>query len=73
MEMAPRVTQGLISKFGAKEQVMLLDESIMAVHSLERSLMQLKRLSTIVGEILERQCRYHAPATSHRMTEVEPF
>lgn len=54
MEIALRVTKGLVAVFAAKEQVPLLDELIMAaLLSLDQSWMQLWRPSPIVGKLLE--------------------
>lgn len=58
----------------ARERVLLLDEPVMAaLLSLHRSLIQSSRLSHIVGEVLERQCRYHTLLASHHMKEIGNF
>lgn len=59
MEMAFRVTEGLVGEFAAREQVPLLDELIMAALLFrDRSLMQSLRPTPIVSEVLQRQCFY---------------
>lgn len=74
MEMAFRVTEGLVADFAAREQVSLLDERIMAaILSLDRSSMQTSRLFSIVGEVLEQQSQNFALLASHSMTETDQF
>lgn len=61
IEMALRVTEGLVVQFAVMEQVPLLDKPIFeALLCCERFLMQSKRFSPIVGEVFERRCNYHA-------------
>lgn len=75
IEMALRVTKGLVAEFAAREQVPLFDELIMAMAallSLERYLMQSSRHTQIIGVILEQQCRDHALLVSHCMKEIDP-
>lgn len=53
---------------------MLLGDQIMAaIISLDRSLMKSLHHTPILNEKLERQCRYNALFASHCMTEIHPF
>lgn len=57
MKMYFRVMEGLVTELSAREQLQLLDESIMgSVLSLGRSLVQSSHLTLTIREVLERQC-----------------
>lgn len=72
--MASHVSETLAAELAVREQAPLLNEPIMAaIPSLDRSLTQSSRLTSILGEVLERQCHFQAHPTSHRMTETDPF
>lgn len=56
MEMALRVIESLVAEFAARKRLSLFNNSIMAaLFSFDRPLLQSSCLTSIVGEVLERQ------------------
>lgn len=68
------VTKSLVVKFAIRKQVPFLEEPIIAAFlSLHRSLMQATRLIPIIGNVLERQQRYHTIFSSRWLTKIGQF
>lgn len=73
MKLALLLIEGVVTELASREEAPLLDGFIMvALVTLDRSLVQISCVFFIFSKVFDRQRCYHAPPAIHQRTETDP-